>query len=389
MPVSDVLLDRMPSAGRVASECGLVVTLFAVPGLAAAAVPAGWTAYVLGASFAVWGGWALALTRRRRLAALVALVGVAATLWFSAFGRPRTPARLGVQLADREGGAEVTEVTPRSAAEGKLVPGDRIHALGGQPLAEAAPSDDLRARLSDEAKVPAGPVRLTLARGGVEQEVTLTLGPVPRGPQLGAAELLWLIWRALAGLLIIGALLAADGQSAQHIGLAADRMGVELLWGAPVLAGTLVVHVAVSVPLALVLSKTAFLGREVSQRFSALRGLFTEVNLAQLALAMVLLAAFEEVVFRGFLLPRVRSLVGRWWLAVIAVQLLFGLGHLYEGGLAVFQTAVLGVCFSLAFLWRAHLGSAIVAHAAFNTMTITLMAALAKSGLFEKLPLSR
>jgi CAAX protease family protein len=389
MPSFDVLLERMPRPGRVASECGLVLTLFAVPGLAAAAVPAKWTAYALAGAFAVWGAWALALTRRRRLAALAALVGVAATLWFSAFGRPRTPARLGVELADRDGGAEVTAVSARSAAEGRLQPGDRILSVAGQPLARSGPSDDLRARLADEARVPAGPTRLTVARGASELEVTVPLGSVPRGPQLGARELLWLIWRALAGLLIIGALVAAAGQSARHIGLAPERMGVEALWGGPVLAATMVVHVSVSVPLALILSKTSFLGREMSQRLDALRGLFTEVNLGELALAMILLAGFEEVVFRGFLLPRVRSLLGRWWVAVVVVQLLFGLGHLYEGGLAVLQTAVLGACFAAAFLWRAHLGSAIVAHAAFNTLTITLMAAVQRSGLLEKLPIPR
>ena len=62
---------------------------------------------------------------------------------------------------------------------------------------------------------------------------------------------------------------------------------------------------------------------------------------------------------------------------------LFGLGHFYEGTLAVFQTAVLGAFF--VFLYRFRLPSVMVAHAAFTTINFALMLWLQRSGLLEKL----
>jgi membrane protease YdiL (CAAX protease family) len=102
---------------------------------------------------------------------------------------------------------------------------------------------------------------------------------------------------------------------------------------------------------------------------------------------LVVLAALEEIVFRGFLLPRARLLTGRWWLAVGLVQILFGLGHVYEGWLAVLQTTMLGIYFSVVFLWRVHLGAVIVAHTAFNAIMFALVLFVQRSGLLEKLPL--
>jgi membrane protease YdiL (CAAX protease family) len=64
---------------------------------------------------------------------------------------------------------------------------------------------------------------------------------------------------------------------------------------------------------------------------------------------------------------------------------LFGLGHVYEGTLAVFQTAVLGAWFGIVFVHRARLTSVMLAHAAFNTLNFTLMLWLQRSGLLEKL----
>ena len=205
-------------------------------------------------------------------------------------------------------------------------------------------------------------------------------------PRLAGAELAALIVRSLALLAVVAALLAADGQSARHLGLERARLGTELAYGAPGLLGAFVVHVAVTLPVAAIMFASGLAKSEVSQRMGSLQGLLAGASLWQLVPALVVLAGFEEVVFRGFLLPRARQLTGRWWLAVVAVQLLFGLGHLYEGMFAVSQTMMLGVYFSAVFLWRVHLGAPIAAHAAFNTIMFSLVLVLQRSGLLEKLP---
>ncbi|MGH7322398.1 MAG: CPBP family glutamic-type intramembrane protease, partial [Candidatus Rokuibacteriota bacterium] len=303
----------------------------------------------------------------------------------TAVERPPVPARLGVEVVDRDGHAEVTQVVAGSAADGTLRAGDRITAVAHKPLDVSRPAQDLRARLRDEGQVPKGETVFTVVRAGATEELTVRLPRMPRGPALRGADLPRILLRALAVLLLVGALLLTDGQSAYHIGLARDGFLREALLGVPVLLGTLAVHLSVTIPIALALSRTDFASREASQRVVALGGLAGDVSLWQFALSMVVVAVFEEGLFRGFLLPRVRHLTGRWALAVALVPLLFGLGHLYEGVLAVAQAAVLGLCFSIAFLWRGHLASAVVAHAAFNTLMFTLLVALQRSGFLEKM----
>ncbi len=375
----------MPSRGRALSECALVSSLLFLPGLAASAAPASALAWVVGGCFALYAGWAAILARRRWSLLALMLVGLAAALYATAVERPDIPPRLGVQLADEEGGAAVTQVVRGTPADGAMQVGDVVVAVEGQPLDAARPSADLRERLLDAKRLPPGDATFTVRRKGRTQDVTVKLGAVPRGPALRGADLPWILLRAAAVLLIIAAVLRLDGQSARNIGLERHGLGRELLWGVPVLVGTLAVHVTVTTPLAVLLAKAGLAGDEVSQRVTALSGLAGEVSLWQFGLSMIVVATFEEVVFRGFLLPRVRHLTGRWDLALVVVPLLFGVGHLYEGTVAVVQAAVLGLCFSAALLWRGHLGSAISAHALFNTLMFTLLVALMKSGMLEKL----
>jgi membrane protease YdiL (CAAX protease family)/membrane protein implicated in regulation of membrane protease activity len=384
MPSHEVLFERMPARSRLLWECLLVITLFFLPATLLAMPGAGiW--YALGAGFVGWGAWALALTYRRPLAALAAVAGVAAMLWSTTVRAPQTPPRLGIQPRDRDGCAEVTHTIAGTPADGRLQPGDCITAVAGAPLDRAAPSADLLSRLRDETKLPAGPTRLSVTRGGVSSSVELRLGRAPRGPRLTGSDLPWLVLRSLAALALVGALLIADGQSERNIGLDLRRFPREILWGAPALAGAFATHLAVTIPIGLAMQLLGGLSEQTSDRMGALQGL-AEVRALHLLPALVVLATLEEIVFRGFLLPRARSLTGRWWLAVGLVQLLFGLGHIYEGPLAVVQTTMLGVYFSVVFLWRVHLGAVIAAHTAFNAIMFALVLFIQRSGLLEKLP---
>ena len=385
MPSHEALFERMPARPRVLSECLLVVTLFFLPAtLLVMPGPGMW--YALGAGLVGWGAWALALTYRRPLAAAAAVLGVAAMLWSTTVRAPQLPPRLGIQPRDHDGCAEVTRVITGTPAEGRLREGDCITAVAGAPLDRTKPSADLLSRLRDDGKLRAGRTRFTLTRGGAPSDVEITLGPVPRGPRLTGSDLPWLVLRSLAALALVGALLMADGQSEHSIGLDLPRFPRELLWGVPALAGAFATHLAVAIPIGVLTQLTGGFNEQASERIGALRGL-AEVQAWQLLPALVVLAALEEVVFRGFLLPRTRTLTGRWWLAVGVVQLLFGLGHVYEGTLAVVQTMMLGVYFSVVFLWRVHLGAVIAAHTAFNAIMFALVLFIQRSGLVEKLPL--
>ena len=149
--------------------------------------------------------------------------------------------------------------------------------------------------------------------------------------------------------------------------------------------GAFVVQIAVAIPIGLIGLATGMASREASQRTDALGAIAGQGSIAEFILAVVVAAAFEEVAFRGFLMPRMRVLTGSWPLAVVAVSLAFGLGHVYEGALAVIQTAFLGAYFSALLLLRRRLLGPIMAHAAFNTVMLLIVRLLLNSGLVDRL----
>jgi membrane protease YdiL (CAAX protease family) len=82
---------------------------------------------------------------------------------------------------------------------------------------------------------------------------------------------------------------------------------------------------------------------------------------------------YEEIVFRGFLLARLRTLLDVRdrpllgpALAAVVSALLFAVGHGYQGGIGVVQTFVAGLCFALLALGSRSLWPAILAHASID-----------------------
>lgn len=67
------------------------------------------------------------------------------------------------------------------------------------------------------------------------------------------------------------------------------------------------------------------------------------------------------MLFRSLLLGGFSPLLPTW-LLVAGLALLFGLMHLPQGKLGVFETALAGGVFSLLFLWRGSLVTPFVAH---------------------------
>jgi membrane protease YdiL (CAAX protease family) len=76
--------------------------------------------------------------------------------------------------------------------------------------------------------------------------------------------------------------------------------------------------------------------------------------LALLAANFVLAAIGEELVWRGFALPRVAGLLGgsrgAWLAALALVNAAFGLAHLYQGATGVIEAALAGVLLGALYL---------------------------------------
>jgi membrane protease YdiL (CAAX protease family) len=111
------------------------------------------------------------------------------------------------------------------------------------------------------------------------------------------------------------------------------------------------------------------------------------------ASAILPLAAFvavwEETVFRGFLLGRLRVALPagetRWArlrrdaLAVVLCGLCFGAGHGYQGVLGLMQTTTAGIVLGALAVWRASVWPAIGAHLAIDTFGLLVIKAVARA----------
>lgn len=90
-------------------------------------------------------------------------------------------------------------------------------------------------------------------------------------------------------------------------------------------------------------------------------------------------AVFEEILFRGFLLTRLRVLLGNWTAAIIVGMVLFAVLHVWEGTWAIVLILPVGLVLSITFVRRRSLASPMLAHFLFNFFQMAMMRALESS----------
>jgi membrane protease YdiL (CAAX protease family) len=86
----------------------------------------------------------------------------------------------------------------------------------------------------------------------------------------------------------------------------------------------------------------------------------------------------EEMTFRGFVVGRVRWLLGSGvaatWIAVLAAAVPFGIAHLYQGVTGMLATGLIGFTLGAVYVYhRCNLWYAIFTHGFINTVGITAM----------------
>jgi uncharacterized protein len=403
------LLVRMPGAVRIVLEMALLLLL--VFGENVLMVSPLFGALLLAAELALAMGlvrpWARAhgsVAARVAATALVVLgvVAPAAVEHPSFAGASR---KLGVEIAvggpvegdpaTTGGVVRIESVEPHSPADGVLHAGDRVVEIGGAPLDRSDPVSDLTRRTHGD-ELPED-TTVTVLRDGAARVLDVRI-PRLHGARRGFGRRIValrelssrhiVVAAATRGVLLIALLLLlvrVDGQPLAALGIVREGALRELAAGAWMTLGTFAVQMAVAIPVALIGAVAGIVTREASQRTEALGVIATQGSVTEFLPAVIAAAAFEEVAFRGFLVPRLRALTGSWPLAVVAVSIVFGLGHVYEGALAVAQTAFLGIYFSAMLLLRRRLLGPIAAHAAFNTAMLLVVRALLTNGVLERL----
>jgi len=403
------LLVEMPGTARIVLEMALLLALvfgenvLLVSPLVGALVLAAELSLAMGL-VRPWGR-AHGGVATRAAATVLVVLAVVAPAAVEHPGFAGTSRKLGVEIdlgSPAEGDPPTTggivrvqNVELHSPADGVLRPGDRVVALGGAPLDRADPVSDLTRRTHGD-ELPEE-TTVTVLRDGALRQLAVRIPQVHDARRRFGRRVIAIrelssrhivVAAATRGVLLIALLLLllrADGQPIAALGIVRRGALRELAAAGWMTLGTFAVQIAVAIPVALVGALAGIVNHEATQRTEALGMIAAQGSVSEFIPAVIAAAAFEEVAFRGFLVPRLRALTGSWPLAIAVVSIVFGLGHVYEGALAVAQTAFLGVYFSAMLLLRRRLLGPIAAHAAFNIAMLLAVRALLTNGMVERL----
>lgn len=233
--------------------------------------------------------------------------------------------------------------------------------------------------LSDEDTVSAPPISRWVALGQLLLLLPIGfLGAVAAAP-LNAwwspADERWehVLSTITAGttLLLVCLLLTTfSGQRPAHLGLTGRRVATDTALG---LVSFVTTYAALSVLIFVIVLLFPQVLSQQSRAAEAIEETFPPMSLPQVTLLMAFVAFWEEVVFRGFLLTRLKRIVGHWWLAVPVAAAFFGIGHVYQGPLAVAMIVGLGLVLGTLFVWRRSLVPAIVFHFVNNVFMFLIL----------------
>jgi membrane protease YdiL (CAAX protease family) len=173
----------------------------------------------------------------------------------------------------------------------------------------------------------------------------------------------------LAYVVMVALLLRFNKEKYSDLGFSGDNLKKQILNG--LLFGTLIFILQTFLLNPLVdalLPKTASQGMDPARMFAKL------VYLPILIVLTVFKGGLAEELWRVFVLTRFRKVGGKAGLifALTVSSLLFGLGHLYQGLGGAISIAVVGFLYALVFLRKGKAWEAVVAHAWYDVVSVTL-----------------
>lgn len=143
------------------------------------------------------------------------------------------------------------------------------------------------------------------------------------------------------------------------IGAASQNVALDLAIGAGACVAALILVTAIRLFLALM--DPAFF-RAIHDSTRKIQEAIPPVSIPGAVVIAACVGLYEEVLFRGFALPRLRRLLGSWPATILAASAFFALLHGYQGLAGVATVFVLSVVFSVVFVWRQSLVPVVFAH---------------------------
>ncbi len=172
--------------------------------------------------------------------------------------------------------------------------------------------------------------------------------------------------------------LATRGQPAirQSLGLATDGLGREIFWGMLMVIPCYIANIIASV-LYILASNTDVMDI-AGQRLENMEVLAT-LSAVSVVPISIYVGVYEEILFRGFFLSRMRSFFGgppsggATFLAIILSSAVFGMAHVYQGTLGIVQTFTVGVVLAIIALWRKKIWACMIAHMGIDIFGLVLL----------------
>lgn len=180
-----------------------------------------------------------------------------------------------------------------------------------------------------------------------------------------------LLLRAAASIFVIALIVRQRRQTAASLGLQREALGVNLLVGAVSTAFVYGLTVVSMTILWFLWPKVNELMQQNVQRLQAIIPPLHPIGLICLSLTV---GIYEELLFRGFLMTRLRRAVGNWPLAVVISTAVFTALHWPDQTApALVPVAILSIVFSVVTIQRRSLIPAIVGHALFDLTQLLYM----------------
>lgn len=146
----------------------------------------------------------------------------------------------------------------------------------------------------------------------------------------------------------------------------------QLLWSSVAVAGVYAYLAVSAIVISVLVLLVPELMGDIRERIDVLKSM--PVGRTGLTILLLLpVAAHEEIIFRGLLLPYLRRLTGHWWVAVLISSAIFGALHLPQGVLGALQITGIGAVLGLIFVWSRSLLAVTVAHFIFNFVQFQLI----------------
>ena len=177
--------------------------------------------------------------------------------------------------------------------------------------------------------------------------------------------------RAFAALATIALIVRWRGQTSRSLGVGRRGLGWNLLIGliSPAAVGCMILGLSLGLWLL-----WPGVMRQMTENADRLTDLLPKLHPAGFVALMVVVGIYEEVVFRGFLLPRFRRAMGSWTLAVIFSTALFTSLHaMTQTPVALIHIAILSLTFSIVTIWRRSIVPAVIGHSLYNLSVVFIL----------------